>query len=41
MKAILEKPFFKKYGKKSLLIYVCWCVAKGLFFLFAGYKLFE
>jgi hypothetical protein len=40
MKAILSKPFFKKYGKKALIIYLCWCVLKGILFLVAGWLLF-
>ena len=36
MKAILSRPFFKKYGKKALVIYLCWCVVKGVLFLVAG-----
>jgi hypothetical protein len=40
MKAILSKPFFKKYGKKALILYLCWCVLKGLAFLWAGWLLF-
>jgi hypothetical protein len=39
MKALLVNCFFKKYGKKVLIIYLCWCIVKGLFFLFIGYKL--
>jgi hypothetical protein len=40
MKAILSKPFFRKYGKKALIIYLVWCAAKGILFLFLGFKLF-
>ncbi len=40
MKAILAKPFFRKYGKKALLLYLAWCVVKGLLFLFLGFKIF-
>lgn len=39
MKAFFAKPFFKKYGKKAMIIYLCWCIAKGIFFLLAGIKL--
>ena len=39
MKTLLSKPFFQKYGKKALVIYLCWCVVKGLAFLFLGFKL--
>jgi len=38
MKAILSKFFFRKYGKKALAIYLAWCIIKGLFFLFAGFR---
>lgn len=37
MKAYLTSKF-RKYGKRALIIYLCWCVLKGLFFLFIGYK---
>ncbi len=40
MKALFAKPFLQKYGKKALAIYLCWCVVKGLLFLFLGSKLF-
>jgi hypothetical protein len=40
MKAILQKPFFRKYGKKALVIYFCWCLVKGLAFLILGFKFF-
>ena len=33
------KPFFKKHGKKALIIYLCWCVVKGILFLILGSKL--
>ena len=39
MKAILSKPFFKKYGRKALIIYLCWSVVKGVLFLLLGAKL--
>jgi hypothetical protein len=39
MKFITENRFIRKYGKKALIIYVCWCVLKGMFFLVAGYTL--
>jgi hypothetical protein len=38
MKAILSKPFFKKYGRKVLIIYLCWSVVKGIVLLFLGAK---
>ena len=34
------KPFIKKHGKKALIIYVCWCVVKGIIFLLLGSRLF-
>jgi hypothetical protein len=40
MKALLSKPFFKKYGKTALIVYLGWCLVKGLAFLFLGFKLF-
>ena len=40
MKKIMVTPFFNKYGKRALLVYLCWCALKGLFFLYAGIKLF-
>ena len=39
MKAILSRPFFRKYGKKALVIYLCWCLLKGVLFLLAGWLL--
>jgi hypothetical protein len=39
MKAILSKPFFKKYGRTALIIYLCWCLLKGVLFLLVGAKL--
>jgi hypothetical protein len=39
MKTLLASRFFRKYGKKALIIYFCWCVVKGLLFLFIGFKL--
>ena len=41
MKAIFANPFFKKYGRKALVVYLCWCLLKGLLFLFIGLKLFH
>jgi hypothetical protein len=29
----------RKYGKRVLIIYLCWCILKGVFILYAGYKL--
>jgi|GraSoiStandDraft_4_1057263.scaffolds.fasta_scaffold00447_15 hypothetical protein len=41
MKTILAKPFFKKYGKKALIIYLCWSIVKGVLFLWLGARLFS
>jgi len=40
MKKLLNKPFFRKYGRKALIIYLCWCAVKGIVFLLIGVKLF-
>lgn len=40
MKSLFAGNFFRKYGRKALIIYLCWCILKGLFFLFIGYKMF-
>ena len=40
MKAIFSKPFFQKYRRKTLIIYLCWCIVKGIVFLLLGYKFF-
>ncbi len=40
MKTMLSKPVFRRFGKKALVIYLCWCLVKGLFFIFLGSKLF-
>ena len=40
MKTLLASRFFKKYGKKALIIYLCWSVIKGIFFLAIGFRLF-
>ena len=40
MKVLLNKPFFRKYGKKALMIYLCWCLIKGIAFILLGYKMF-
>lgn len=39
MKAIISKSFLKNYGKKGMIIYLCWCAFKGLIFLLAGWLL--
>jgi len=39
MKAFANKPLIKKYGKKALILYLGWCLVKGLVFLFLGFKL--
>jgi len=41
IKALTRKPFFKKYGKKALIIYLCWTVIKGAAFILLGSKLFK
>jgi len=28
MKTFFAKPFFKKYGRKALVVYVCWNIVK-------------
>jgi hypothetical protein len=40
MKTWLSKPLFKKYGRKALILYLCWCAVKGVAFLLLGFKLF-
>lgn len=40
MRIMPVKKYFRKYGRKALIIYLCWCVLKGLIFLFIGSKLF-
>lgn len=40
MKVLFIKRLFQKYGKRALIIYLCWSVVKGLLLLFFGYKLF-
>ncbi len=32
--------FFKKHGKKALVIYVCWSVIKGIVLLIFVFKIF-
>lgn len=41
MKAFLSKPVFKKNGKRFIIIYLCWCLIKGIVIVFAGMKLFS
>ena len=38
MKRLLEINFFRKHGRKALIIYLCWCVLKGFVFFYAGFK---
>lgn len=38
MKGFSLKPFFKKNGKKALMIYLCWWVVKGILLLLLGFK---
>jgi hypothetical protein len=40
MKVLLKKPFFRKHGKKALIIYLCWCVIKLILFILLGNQLF-
>lgn len=35
------KSFFRKHRKKMLVLYIGWCVVKGLLFLLLGAKLFS
>lgn len=30
------KKRLKKYGKKGLIIYICWCTLKGIAYLVLG-----
>lgn len=39
MKMISWKAVSNKYGKKALIIYLCWCLLRGLVFLLIGAKL--
>jgi len=39
MKRFALKSLLKKHGKKALILYMCWCVIKGLVFLYAGLQL--
>lgn len=39
MKFFTENRFVRKYGKRALIIYLGWCLLKGIFFLVAGYTL--
>jgi hypothetical protein len=41
MRALLKKPFFRKYGKKALIIYLCLSVIKGILFFLLWYQLFS
>jgi len=36
IKAMFQKGFFKKHGKKALILYLCWWLFKGLLFLLYG-----
>jgi len=40
MKPRFIKRLAQKYGKKALIIYLCWSVLKGILFIFLGHKLF-
>jgi hypothetical protein len=39
MKPLFLKRSLQKYGKKALIIYLCWSVIKGIAFLVLGFKL--
>jgi hypothetical protein len=39
MKATSKKLNLKKFGKKALIVYICWCIIKGLLFLLGGWLL--
>jgi protein-S-isoprenylcysteine O-methyltransferase Ste14 len=41
MKPLFLKRSLQKYGKKALIIYLCWSVIKGIAFLVLGFKLFS
>lgn len=40
LKANFLKRLMNKYGKKALIVYLCWSVIKGLLLIFLGSKLF-
>lgn len=35
------KTFMSRHGKKAFIIYLGWCVVKGVAFLLLGMKLFS
>lgn len=37
--SIFSKEKFKHFGRKALIMYLCWCIVKGLVFLFVGASL--
>jgi hypothetical protein len=39
MKTFLSKSFFRKYGKRALIIYLCWCLVKGFLLIILGFKM--
>ena len=41
MKTFQIKNSLRKHGRKALVLYFLWCLLKGLFFLFAGARLFD
>lgn len=41
MKSHFLKRSLQKYGKKALIIYLCWSVIKGIAFVVLGFKLFS
>lgn len=38
MKSFLSQPFFKRFGKKALLIYLGWSIVKGIILLAVGFR---
>lgn len=41
MKKGFPGRMFKRFGRKALIIYLCWCVVKGILFMIIGFKLFN
>jgi|GEM_PF-2297027 len=41
MRTIAVKKYMQKYGRKALIVYLVWCIIKGIAFLFLGFKLFS
>jgi len=40
MKTLFNNIIFKKWGRKALIAYLCWCIVKGIVFIIVGYKIF-